>query len=107
MSNKHVSFNEEIDNNEKFIPSIKNTNNFEMYPGNINHNIMNNNMNNNIMKNDIIIDGDEKLAYNNIHRNEPTRVIIGMTESYKKLYKYFRDEISENENKDWWNKLEY
>ena len=57
---------------------------------------------------DDLIDGDEIISYLNIHRNEPTRVINGMTNAYTKLNRYVRDEIDEEEqNKEWWGQHDY
>lgn len=56
---------------------------------------------------DIIIDGDESIAYNSIHRNEPTRVIKGMGKAYVNLSKYVREEVEEIEGKEWWGNNDY
>lgn len=109
-TDRHINFNDNvkvniIDNTDKietFIPSIKNINNFDNYPGNIEYYKNDNQCNHNNM-----IDGDERLAYHNINRNEPTRVINGMNNSYKNLNKYIKDEIDESEKMIWWNNLEY
>lgn len=61
----------------------------------------------NICLNDNIIDGDERIAYNSIHRNEPTRVIIGMGKAYQNLGRYVREEVEEVEGKEWWGNNEY
>jgi hypothetical protein len=80
--------------------NIKENTFYDNYPGNINSNTKKCNDN-------AFIDGDETIAYNNIVRNEPTRVIIGMTEAYKKLNKYVREEVEEAEYKDWWDDTTY
>jgi len=55
-----------------------------------------------------IIDGDETAAYLNMHRNEPTRVIIGMSQQYGNMSKYITDELDESDrNGDWWGLHEY
>jgi hypothetical protein len=56
---------------------------------------------------DIIIDGDESMAYSNIHRNEPTRVIAGIGKKYDKMKKFLKEESEEIEKRDWWGNLEY
>lgn len=56
---------------------------------------------------DDVIDGDERIAYNNIHRNEPTRVIIGMGKAYQNLSRYVREEVEEIEGKEWWGNNDY
>lgn len=56
---------------------------------------------------DNIIDGDERIAYNSIHRNEPTRVIIGMGKAYQNLSRYVKEEVEEIEGREWWGNNEY
>lgn len=74
---------------------------FESYSGNIDIKTENKVLNNNF------IDGDEKMAYHNKVRNEPTRVIIGSTQAYKKLNKYVQEEIDEQETREWWGHNDY
>jgi hypothetical protein len=62
--------------------------------------------NNNILTDDII-DGDESIAYNSIHRNEPTRVINGMQNAYNNLNKYVREEVDKEETREWWGNNDY
>jgi hypothetical protein len=54
-----------------------------------------------------LIDGDESMAYLNIHRNEPTRVIKGIHEKYSKLVNYFKEEVEDIEKLHWWGNNEY
>ena len=56
---------------------------------------------------DTVIDGDESIAYNSIHRNEPTRVIVGMGKVYQNLSRYVLEEVQEIEGKEWWGNNEY
>lgn len=56
---------------------------------------------------DTVIDGDESIAYNSIHRNEPTRVIMGMGKAYQNLSRYVLEEVQEIEGKEWWGNNEY
>lgn len=56
---------------------------------------------------DNVIDGDESIAYNSIHRNEPTRVILGMGKAYQNLSRYVLEEVEEIEGKEWWGNNEY
>ena len=55
-----------------------------------------------------VIDGDEEAAYLNTYRNEPTRVIYGMTRQYQNVSRYVKDEIDEfDRNAYWWGLHEY
>ena len=56
---------------------------------------------------DSVIDGDEHIAYHSIHRNEPTRVIIGMGNIYHNLGRYIQEEINEEEGREWWGNNDY
>lgn len=61
----------------------------------------------NICLGDNVLDGDERIAYNSIHRNEPTRVIVGMRKAYQNLNKYVLEEVQEIEGKEWWGNNDY
>lgn len=56
---------------------------------------------------DNMLDGDEKIAYNSIHRNEPTRVIYGIGRAYQNLNRYVLEEVEEIEGKEWWGNNDY
>lgn len=56
---------------------------------------------------DTVIDGDENIAYNSIHRNEPTRVILGMGNAYYNLGRYVKEEVDEEESREWWGNNDY
>lgn len=99
---KDIALNKERENKEKNkenIPISKESINKELY----------------ITKDDVptncstdsVIDGDESIAYNSIHRNEPTRVIIGMGKAYQNLSRYVLEEVQEIEGKEWWGNNEY
>lgn len=60
-----------------------------------------------IIPENVCLDGDERIAYNSIHRNEPTRVILGMGKAYKNLSKYVLEEVEEIESRDWWGNMDY
>ena len=61
----------------------------------------------NVCNTDNIIDGDERIAYNSIYRNEPTRVIVGIGKAFQNLSKYLQEEVEEIEGKDWWGNNDY
>jgi hypothetical protein len=56
---------------------------------------------------DIALDGDELMSHNNLSRNEPTRVIMGMTQAYQNLNKYVLEEVTEEEHREWWGENDY
>lgn len=77
---------------------------FKNYLGNIDikDHIYKNCMNNSF------IDGDENIAYIQINKNEPTRVLHGMNTQYNNLHKYLFDEMEEmDKNSNWWGQHEY
>lgn len=56
---------------------------------------------------DDVIDGDERIAYSSIYRNEPTRVIMGMGKAYQNLSRYVLEEVEEIEGKEWWGNNDF
>lgn len=56
--------------------------------------------------NDDEIDGDERIVYNSMARNEPTRVIAGTMNRLRDMDKYFREEVEEREDDPWWGRHE-
>jgi len=59
-----------------------------------------------VKKNEIDIDGDETLAYQNMSRNDPVRAISGITKRRRFLDPYLREEVDESEDRFWWGQKE-
>jgi hypothetical protein len=53
------------------------------------------------------IDGDERLSYQSLSRNDPKRPIMGVTRRRRDMDKYLREEVDEEENRRWWGQDEY
>jgi hypothetical protein len=63
--------------------------------------------NNNCLDN-AFLDGDERISYSNVHRNEPTRVINGLLKTYQHIDRYIHEELDDQEkNWEWWGLNEY
>lgn len=56
--------------------------------------------------NDNEIDGDEKMAYQGSVRNDATRVTAGTINRRRDMDKYFREEVEEAEEREWWGRHE-
>lgn len=87
---------------DEIFKNCKKINRFDNYLGNINNN-----------KSNCLYDidlqcGDEMLAYQNIIRNEPTRVIQGQIDNTRiQIKRYVAEELETTENKEWWGEYEY
>ena len=53
------------------------------------------------------IDGDDRLSYQSLSRNDPKRPIMGVTRRRSDMDKYLREEVDEEENRRWWGQNEY
>jgi hypothetical protein len=56
--------------------------------------------------NDAEIDGDEGMVYQGTQRNDPTRVTAGTMNRRRDLDRYFREEVEEAEEREWWGRHE-
>jgi hypothetical protein len=84
--------------------SSENLDKYKTYGGNINNIIISDGICPNNLR---ILDGDERMAYLNKVRNEPTRVIAGMSNMYSNIKKYIEEEVVSEESKEWWGNSEY
>lgn len=57
--------------------------------------------------NDEELDGDEGMVYSGLQRNDATRVEAGTMNRRAALDKYFREEVEEAEDRQWWGASEY
>lgn len=56
--------------------------------------------------NDDELDGDERINYQARSRNDPTRVIAGTMNRRCDLDKYLREEVEEEDDREWWGRHE-
>jgi hypothetical protein len=56
--------------------------------------------------NDDELDGDERINYQARSRNDPTRVTAGTMNRRCDLDKYLREEVEEEDNREWWGRHE-
>jgi hypothetical protein len=56
--------------------------------------------------NDDQIDGDERITYQVRARNDETRVAAGTMNRRRDMDKYFREEVAEAEDREWWGRHE-
>jgi hypothetical protein len=56
--------------------------------------------------NDNEIDGDERMANQGTARNDAARVTAGTINRLKDMDKYFREEVAEAEEREWWGRNE-
>jgi hypothetical protein len=57
--------------------------------------------------NDDTIDGDERLSYQALSRNDPTRPTAGTMSRRGALDQYLREEVEEADDREWWGRHEY
>lgn len=56
--------------------------------------------------NDAEMDGDELMTHHGRARNDPERVTAGTMNRRRDLDKYFREEVEEAEDREWWGRYE-
>jgi hypothetical protein len=56
--------------------------------------------------NDDEIEGDERMAYQGLARNDPERVIAGIMNRRREFDPYVRSELEETEDLRWWGRHE-
>lgn len=56
--------------------------------------------------NDDELDGDERMNYQARSRNDPTRVTAGTMNRRRDLDKYLREEVDEEDDREWWGRHE-
>ncbi len=56
--------------------------------------------------NDDEIEGDERMAYQGLARNDPERVIAGIMNRRREFDPYIREELLSEENRPWWGRHE-
>jgi hypothetical protein len=56
--------------------------------------------------NDAEIDGDERINYQSLSRNDATRVTAGTMNRRRELDPYFREELDQEEDSRWWGRHE-
>ena len=52
------------------------------------------------------IDGDERINYQSRSRNDSTRVTAGTMNRRRDLDKYLREEVDEEDDREWWGRHE-
>ncbi len=57
--------------------------------------------------NDDTLDGDERMVYSSLSRNDATRVDAGIMNRRKDIDRYVREEVEEAEDREWWGRHEY
>lgn len=55
---------------------------------------------------DAEIDGDERMAYSGLSRNDPTRVVAGTMNRLEFLRPILSEEVAEMEDREWWGRGE-
>jgi len=56
--------------------------------------------------NDDALDGDERMNYQARSRNDPTRVTAGTMNRRRDFDKYLREEVEEEDDREWWGRHE-